>query len=282
MKIINYNELTQELAAHGCAVIDMPNDAYHAWPAISKSGLDLINRSPAHYRYGTKREATRAMEIGTAIHTALLEPERFAAEYVLLRDVADRRASEYKQAVAAHGSERVLVSHEADSVAGMQESVRNSTAASSALSTAGWRELSMFATCPVTGALVKCRFDILTEDGNAYDLKKTQDARQDAFSRTIANYRYHVQAAFYSYVYALVTGRVLQTFSFIVVEQEPPHCAAVYALDSEATAQGKAEAMADLTTYAECVASGVWGGYDEANNIIGLPHWAIIEPEFLL
>ena len=64
---------------------DLSNRDYHAHPAISKSGLDLISRSPAHYRYRAPKEPSRAMEIGTAIHTALLEPDRYAAEYVIDR-----------------------------------------------------------------------------------------------------------------------------------------------------------------------------------------------------
>src|SRR5690606_39465824 len=64
----------------------MSNEEYHSLPdSISKSGLDLIARSPAHYRYAERREPTRAMVIGTAIHAAILEPDVFATEYLLLR-----------------------------------------------------------------------------------------------------------------------------------------------------------------------------------------------------
>ena len=36
----------------------MPNDVYHSVPdSISKSGLDLINRSPAHYFYAQKKRS---------------------------------------------------------------------------------------------------------------------------------------------------------------------------------------------------------------------------------
>ena len=58
MKTIPFNELTEDLARAGCFVTDMPNEAYHSYTGISKSGLDLVNRSPAHFFYGAKREAT--------------------------------------------------------------------------------------------------------------------------------------------------------------------------------------------------------------------------------
>ena len=46
----------------------LSNAEYHAHPAISKSGLDLMSRSPAHYRYRAASKPSRTMEIGTAIH----------------------------------------------------------------------------------------------------------------------------------------------------------------------------------------------------------------------
>src|SRR5690625_4787601 len=83
-----------------CFIANMPNSVYHSTPeGISSSGLKQMLRSPAHYKFQASTPPTRAMEIGTSIHTALLEPDRFAHEYVLLRDVKDRRSSEYKQAV---------------------------------------------------------------------------------------------------------------------------------------------------------------------------------------
>ena len=63
----------------------LTNEAYHGGPGISKSGLDLINKTPATFRYvtdhPTEREETSAMRIGTAVHAAILEPEVFATEY---------------------------------------------------------------------------------------------------------------------------------------------------------------------------------------------------------
>lgn len=63
----------------------VPNDAYHRGPGVSKSGLDLIAKSPAHYRAAVisaePREPTPAQAFGTAFHALLLEPEAFATDY---------------------------------------------------------------------------------------------------------------------------------------------------------------------------------------------------------
>lgn len=252
---------------------DMPNADYHAAKGVSKSGLDLIDRSPSHFRYAPPRKATRAQEIGTAIHTALLEPDRFAQEYMLLRDVTDRRSSEYKQAVKVHGSEYVLTGSEADKVVGMQESVAHNSHASRLLSSPGWAELSGFVTDPQTGVLCRHRFDRLTEDGIAVDIKKTQDARADAFSRAVFNYRYHVQAAFYADQYYWITGKALKAFAFIAIEEELPHGCKVYIVDDEAMAYGRFLYRRNLDTYASCVASDDWPGYDAKPEMLSMPPW---------
>lgn len=280
IKTITYAELTPELAAAGCLVTGMSNEDYHRYPAISKSGLDLIERSPAHYRYREPREATRAMEIGTAIHASLLEPDRFAHEYVLLRDVKDRRASEYKQAIKEHAHELVLVASEADRVAGMQESVFANPSAKALLDQDGWRELSVFATEPETGLLLKCRFDMLTSDGVAVDLKKARDIRPDKFSRSVYDYRYHVQDAFYSYVYYLATGgEHLKAFKILAVEELMPHLSQVYQLDSEARAEGVRAFKKNLATYSECNKTGDWHGYNIESELLSLPTWIMNQIE---
>ena len=275
---VPYDKLTPELIRSGCFVADMPNEDYHRSEGVSKSGLDLIARSPAHYYYAQKRESTRAMAIGTAIHTALLEPERFEREYLLLKDVTDRRASEYKQAVKVHNPENVLVSTEAANVAGMQESVFSQPEAAAALRAEGWRELSAFVECPETGVILRARYDLLTCDGIAYDLKKTRDARRSEFEKSVYNYRYHVQDAHYSRVFELITGELLQ-FKFLAVEETAPNTAAVYELDQLAKEVGKFYAMRDLRTYAQCKKTGEWPHPDSGDGIISIPNWAVLQYE---
>lgn len=65
----------------------IPNAEYHSGPGISKSGLDLIHRSPMHYHAVVTAENDRvptpAQELGTAAHALILEPEVFTATYCL-------------------------------------------------------------------------------------------------------------------------------------------------------------------------------------------------------
>jgi hypothetical protein len=276
MKIIDYSQLTPELAAAGCLVLNMPNDSYHSYTGISKSGLDLIARSPAHYAYRAAVEPSRAMVIGSATHAAIFEPDVFAKQYMLLKDVTDRRSSAYKEAVKVHGEDNVLTGKEADSVAGMQAALQLNHHAKALLGAKGWPEIAVFATDPVTGVLVKCKFDKLLCDLHAIDLKTTQDLRE--FAKSVANYRYHVQQAFYSDVFEWATGQQLNGFDFLAVEKDAPNASRIFALDKPSVDYGRKLYREALNTYAQCAHSNEWPLPDGDIEYITLPAWAA-DPE---
>ena len=259
-----------------CYIKDMPADIYHAYPAASNSGLKLVARSPAHYKYAPKREATRNMVIGSALHMAVLEPELFYQQYTLLHGCEDQRAKEYKEAKEQFGEKFVLVSTECEKVEGIMNSVLHDREIDSLLSKPGHNELSGFSIDPETGLTCKHRFDKLLNNGVAIDLKTTIDARPDAFSRAIYNYNYHVQAAFYMDQYAWVTGRELQDFIFIVIESEAPYACKMYRLDPESIDVGRATYRKALDEYAKCKKSGVWPAYqNDGIEEISIPKWAL-------
>lgn len=277
MNVIPYSQLTPELARAGCFVSGMPNADYHRYDGISNSGLNLVARSPAHYAYRSSRKQTRHMEIGTAFHTALLEPERFAKEYMIVRGINDRRKSEYKEAAKVYGGEGTLTDSEGAAVEVMVEAVRSNPDAHAVLSESGHAELSAFVEDPETGILMRCRFDWITESGKAVDVKKTQDCRQRAFQRSIHAYRYHCQDAMYSHVYELITGEPLESYQFLAIEEQPPCANVLYTLDAIAKAHGHKEYRAALEAYAEAVDSGEWIGYGVDSDIISLPEYVLME-----
>lgn len=258
-----------------CYIKDMPADIYHAYPAASNSGLKLVARSPAHFKYAPKREATRNMVIGSALHMAVLEPELFYKQYKLLHGCEDRRAKEYKEAKEIHGEEFVLVASECDRIEGIMKATLQSKEIESLLAKSGHNELSGFSIDPETGITCKHRFDKLLNNGIAIDLKTTVDARPDAFSRAIFNYNYHVQAAFYMDQYKWITGKLLENFIFIVVENEAPYACKMYRLDTESIEIGRATYSRSLNEYAKCKQSGIWPAYENSEiEEISIPKWA--------
>lgn len=260
-----------------CYIKDMPADIYHAYQqAASNSGLKLVERSPAHFKYAPRREATRNMVIGSATHMAILEPQLFYRTYALLRNCEDRRAKEYKEAKEIHGEEFVLLASECAHIEGIMKATLQSKEIESVLAKSGHNELSGFSIDPETEIICKHRFDKLLNNGVAIDLKTTVDARPYAFSRAIYNYNYHVQAAFYMDQYEWITGRLLEDFIFIVVESEAPHACKMYRLDPESIDVGRATYRNALNEYAKCKKSGIWPGYENSEiEEISIPRWAM-------
>ena len=258
----------------------MPSEIYHSHDSVSNSGLKLVNRSPAHFKYQKEHESTRSMVIGSALHMACLEPHLFYKTYVLLRNAKDRTSSEYKEAKKENGEELVLVSGEIERVEGIMNSLYKNTAIRKILELPGYNELSGFSIDPDTGVTCRHRFDKLTHCGIAVDLKTTIDARPDAFSRSIFAYGYNIQNAFYADQYNWITGDFLQDFVFIAIESESPYAAKLYRLDEDSLLIGKDAYKKALDAYAYCLEMNEWPAYeDQEIEEIGIPSWAIKKHE---
>lgn len=253
---------------------NMANEKYHSCPGISKSGLDKITRSPAHYKHSRPTAPTRAMEIGTAIHAAILEPERFDSEY-FIADCSTRTAKAYKALKLEHGSELVLTKPESIKVLGMRESVECNYEAMVNLRKEGKAELSAICQDPETGVIIRARFDWLTECGVVVDVKKTQDIRPAKFAKSVSEYRYHVQDAMYSFIYKQITGEDLQEFYFLAIEENAPHSTALYRIDDLSREIGMHQFRRDLKIYADCLLDDKWPHPDTGEGVIELPNWCI-------
>jgi exodeoxyribonuclease VIII len=154
----------------------------------------------------------------------------------------------------------------------MQAALRLNSHAVALLDAPGWCEIAVFATDPVTGVLVKCKFDKLLHDLSSVDLKTTQDIRE--FAKSVANYRYHVQQAFYSDVFEWATGEQLCSFDFLAAEKDAPNASKVFALDKPSVDYGRKLYREALNAYASALASGDWSMPDGAREYLTLPAWA--------
>ena len=105
---------------------DMAAEKYHAVDALSKSMMSKILKSPAHYRAALEehQEPTKAMQMGTAIHTAVLEPHLYSQVVAVVPPDIDGRTKEGKAWKEAHKS-RIHMTHAEDiDVQGVANSVR--------------------------------------------------------------------------------------------------------------------------------------------------------------
>jgi hypothetical protein len=267
----------------------LDNADYHRHAAVSKSHLDQIARSPLHYyaRYVDPNrvlpEPTPAMRLGTAVHTLTLERETWEERYIVAPNV-DRRTKVGKEAwsefEAEAGGREVISADDRALVSRMAEAVWTHPAAAMLLNLPGQAETTHMWVDGDTGLQCKCRPDWLTSDGSLIvDLKTTEDASPAGFRKSIGNFRYHVQAAWYLHGLAQATGRRPDQFLYVCVEKKPPHAVAVYAADIEMIGIGYETAARDLQRLAECKASASWPGYSDEVQIIGLPGWMRPRPD---
>ncbi|EBB7210025.1 exonuclease VIII [Salmonella enterica subsp. enterica serovar Javiana] len=79
---------------------DIPNEAYHAGPGVSKSQLDDIVDTPAIYLWRKNApvdtEKTKSLDTGTAFHCRVLEPEEFSKRFIIAPEF-NRRTSAGKE-----------------------------------------------------------------------------------------------------------------------------------------------------------------------------------------
>jgi hypothetical protein len=246
----------------------------------SKSGLDQFRRSPAHYRAwvdGRRYRETDALRLGKAIHCAVLEPERFACDYVIAPDFGDCRKRENKIARDAwnkeHRDATVLRNAEGLATLGIIRSMVAHPLVSS-LFEGGAPEVTVRWDDAATGIACKSRLDLYRQDlATVVDVKSTADASPDAFRRDMWSYGYHRQDAFYrSGLRAL--GAPIQHFVFVCVEKSAPHAVALYSIDADALERGELENARLLTGLAAAVARDDWPGYPETIQTLQLPRWA--------
>lgn len=257
---------------------DISNNEYHSGDGVSKTSLDKIAKSPAHYLHhlSHKSESTPAMDIGTATHTLILEPEKFDDEIAVLPDGIDRRTKAGKAAYAefqeVSAGKVIIKADEFDAIQRMRDAVMAHPSAAQLL-TGGIAEQSAYWVDEDTGMLCRCRPDF-TVGRVLLDLKTTDDASPVAFGRSAAKYRYEVQGAFYLDGMN-AAGANIDEFAFIVVEKKPPYAVAVYVMEPDHFDAGRIKYNNDLATLKDAVESDSYKGYGDEPQPLLLPKWAL-------
>jgi len=280
------DEQKKELPALGIH-LDIPFHDYLRGPGISKHGLDQIQEAPARYWFEKQHPppATPAMILGSALHTLVLEPDKFDSEYC--KDMYG--GSRSKEALAWRAAQqevgRTCINDKTDTEKGvygvsdwdrlhlMRDSVLANPIAAALLDGEGHNEMSMYWVDPQYKRLCRARADRYNADHNLMiDLKSAADASYSGFQRAVNDYRYDVQDAFYQDGGRLC-GLHVEGMVFIAVEKKPPYLTACYMITPEWRAIGRQKYMRNLDTYNECLESGEWPGYPE-NRDLDMPRYA--------
>ncbi|EOC8436832.1 exodeoxyribonuclease VIII [Salmonella enterica subsp. enterica serovar Give] len=259
---------------------DIPNEAYHAGPGVSKSQLDDIADTPAIYLWRKNApvdtEKTKSLDTGTAFHCRVLEPEEFSKRFIIAPEF-NRRTSAGKEEEktfleeCARTGRTVLTAEEGRKIELMYQSVMALPLGQWLVESAGYAESSVYWEDPETGILCRCRPDkIIPEFHWIMDVKTTADIQR--FRTAYYDYRYHVQDAFYSDGYRAQFGEI-PTFVFLVASTTAEcgrYPVEIFMMGEDAKLAGQREYRRNLQTLAECLNNDEW----PAIKTLSLPRWA--------
>lgn len=260
----------------------VPPQIYHAKTLglINKGALDQIARTPMHYRRwvdAPEAADTPALTFGRAFHELVLEPDAFPAHWCERPDCGDLRTKKGKEAMEewkkSHEGMTPINSDDWTKLHGMREAVLSHDLAGMLLAGSATEVTALWIDF-MTNLKCKARFDVLTEDGYIVDLKTTQDASPEAFARSVATYRYHVQGAHYSAGFTAL-GHRIKGFCFIAVEKSAPYGVCVYQLDGPSRMAGERLRGEEMALMSRCMSKDEWPSWEPKTHLLSLPKWAM-------
>lgn len=265
---------------------DVPEVDYHSGKfgpiegSLSQSGAKLLLKAPALFKYRQENpEWKQVFDFGTAAHQKVLGK---GAEIVVhepdpkVKSPRSTNAWKDQQAEVRARGAALLLPDEYDRVCDMATELEKNSLAMELL-TAGDQELTAYAPHEPTGVWRRVRFDHLSDDIGV-DYKSAVTADPDELGRSFYKWGYHIQHAFYLDV-ARDLGHPIKAIAYVVQEKEPPYLVSVVELVPDAVQLGREKAAAALERYRDCMASGVWPGYqpDGVFTPISLPAYAYYE-----
>ena len=271
--------------------------SYDAKDAINQSVLKKGKRTWAHARWYQLNppEPTPALQLGQAMHQAVLEPDKFEQDWTCppmnpeTHKAYDRRSKEGKAAWAAHLEEnpgkQALSMKDWTFVLNCRRAVWEHAAAKAFLGGEGMNELGVVWQDEETGLYCKALIDRMTRfDGYTWvvDVKSTKDVSPRGWPREVVNYGLHIQAA--CYIEAMEAEDVRRgnppldrRFAFLCFEKEPPFLVKAWVCPPSLIEQGREEFHGLLRGWKKCLEDDNWPGYGQGLEEFNLPEWAYRE-----
>ena len=259
---------------------DLSNEQYHSGPGVSKSQLDDIAISPATYIWRKSApvdtEKLQALDMGTALHCLLLEPDEFDSRFIKApefnRRTKDGRAEEAEFLKNCADTGKTVIEYDdRRKLMLMRDSVMAHPDARWLLEQAGHSESSIYWTDDETGELCRCRPDRqLNQYPILLDVKKVDDMGR--FERHVEEFRYHVQNAMYCDGYEQTFGERPE-FLFLAVSSSIEcgrYPVRVRPLEPDWIAAGRELYRRDLNTFHQCRVNNDWHDFKPAIR----PVWA--------
>lgn len=253
----------------------MEADEYHAstdWLSNSMLKDFLEDTRVFEARYITKtlpKKESKAMDLGTVAHAAILEPHIIDGVCLEIPDSAlnkdgHRKGDAWKSFKEDNDGRILLKPDEMSLVRGMFDACYRHPVARRLLLADGPTESSIFWTCPLTGLKRRCRPDKIVNGWGWVNVKTTTaGVDQESFRRTVRNFRYDIGQEFYRDAGERLNGeRPLHVF--LVVAQEPPFLVRVYQLGQPWIMAARDTLETQLLDFARRLDEGDWSNESES------------------
>lgn len=262
---------------------DLPMEKYIADPGIGSGQLKSILQSPAEYqwhaKYGTSE--TRALILGTAIHTWILEPDKFDREYLVPPEdwgplnVSPARGlwNDFKNKAKDQGK-TALKFADATWLLEFADRIKRHEGVQQLLAQGIGTEVT--AVVEIDGIRYKARTDLLTKD-TLWDVKTSAKGLDDhEIERTIFTMGYHFQAAHHLRVISSIDPNVTN-FGWIFTSKDGnlPQIRCLRAAE-QWLHFGQIDWEAAHHRLKTCIATNSWpDAYADDITVINMPDWAV-------
>ena len=256
----------------------MTEAEYRAAAGVNWSTLKYMRDSPMAYQHAVMvpRADSAPLMLGRAVHTLVLQPDQFDAQFVVW-DGGDRRGSEWKAFAEANSTRTILKMDEMALASRIADAVFNHAPALDLLQGCTF-EAPLVWHDPATELLCKARPDAIhAGDGLLIDLKTTRCAENRRFGLECARLGYALQLAHYAAGCEHAAGFVPQRHILIAVEKDAPHDVGVFEVADMHKELARDEVAMLLQRVKECRAERRWPGRYAEPQILQLP--AYVEGE---
>lgn len=251
----------------------MREAAYRAYPAINYSTLKVMRDSPKHYRAALEAPpkppgGDPKFSMFSAVHTLVLEPFQFDAEYAVYDGRRDKRTKAYQAFLADNEGKTILTPDELEQAKAISDAVLEHPWVAELLQAPGTKteQVSVWEDSDAGPCKAKMDWTHYSRERGllSVDLKSFASTEADFIGRQGARYGWPLQHAHYLHAGAAFWGVNLAEVPYralnVVVEAGEPHDVIVVEWRDTTLDAAFAQHRRLLQQVAECQESGVWPG----------------------
>jgi len=261
---------------------DVDNATYHGDKNYySSSSLKLLLQNPndfykKHILKETQFQSvgSSAMDLGSYVHSVILEPEKTEAEFAVWDGI---RRGEAWASFAAQNRNKIIVSANSKILGDKLGKVVRSHKAVKELLQGGIPEFTYC--CQLMGENIKVRADYINVEKNyILDVKTTsKPLTKEALMGAIANLHYDLSVALYVDAFRQINNVDKLDFYFIFVNTKDSHDVEVFKASDVLLNNGRRKYRKAIKIMKECLKSGIWKS--EEVEEIDVPFWSLLPEE---